>query len=114
MLTTTGHPELRSKGLDSKPMIDFQPIDLTYQGIGKTSLFIILLRDTFKFRYNVIMTSFEIKAPNVLARSDVGFPFLVPLSKPILKGIWDAFTDPSAADHFTWSMRTVCGTLKRR
>ena len=24
-----------------------------------------------------------------MARSDIGFPFLVPLSKPILKGIWD-------------------------
>ena len=78
-------------------MIDFQPIDLTYQGIGKTSLFIVLLRYIFKIQYNVIMTSFETKAPNVLARSDVGFPFLVPLSKPILKGIWDACTIPSAA-----------------
>ena len=56
-----------------------------------------------------MMTSFGTKAPNVLARSDVGFPFLVPLSKPILKGIWGASITPSG-----WSMRTVCGTLKRR
>ena len=82
-------PELRSKGLDSKPMIDFQPIDLTYQGIEKTSLIMALLRNTFRSQYNIITTSFQIKAPNVMARSDIGFPFLVPLSKPILKGIWD-------------------------
>ena len=31
---SSGHPDSRSKGLDSKPMIDFQPIDLTYQGTG--------------------------------------------------------------------------------
>ena len=34
------------------------------------------------------MASFWIKAPNILARSDIGFPFLVPLSKQALKGKW--------------------------
>lgn len=49
------------------------------------STFKVILRNYFRTEYNVI-TSFQIKAPNVLARSDIGFPFLVPLSKPILKG----------------------------